>query len=224
MKKIRILLADDHAILRAGLRLLINTQPDMEVVGEAGDHDTALRTTIELQPDVLILDLSMPHGNSTSVIKEIARKVPVARVLVLTMHDDDTYFRVALAAGAFGYLVKEAADVELIDAIRAVSRGQVYARIRPSPDVPNVGPAEIRDNPQRKLIDTLSAREHEVLCFVAKGHTNQAVADYLSLSVKTIESYRARLTAKLGLQNRAQLTQFAVEMGLLRPGTSEYPE
>lgn len=214
MAKIRVLLADDHALLRAGLRLLINTQPDMEVVAETGDHEAALRATRELQPDVLSLDVSMPEGTCANVIETITREVPGTRVLVLTMHDDAAYFRVVMAAGAFGYVVKKAADVELIDAIRCVARGQVYTQITPATDQPDVRTAmsESAESP----LETLSKREREVLQLVALGHTNQAVAQQLSLSVKTIESYRARVMAKLGLHNRAQLTQFAIEIGLLQ--------
>jgi two-component system response regulator NreC len=219
MVKIRVLLADDHALLRAGLRLLINTQPDMEVVGEAGDHGTALRATSELEPDVLTLDLTMPGGESTQVIEKVTHELPATRVLVLTMHDDDAYFRMAMAAGAFGYVVKNAADVELLDAIRTVARGQVYTHIEPSLGATGLTAPAQKSRSSQSPIENLSQREREVLVLVAKGHTNQAVADRLSLSVKTIESYRARLMAKLGLQNRAQLTRFAIEMGLLQSNT-----
>lgn len=219
MEKIRVLLADDHAVLRAGLRLLIHTQPDMEVVGDTGDHETALRETRELQPDVLTLDISMPHGRCAEVIETIAVELPATRVLVLTMHDDDAYFRAVMAAGAFGYVVKKAADVELLDAIRSVASGQVYTHVEPSTAGTRVADPKFQETP----LEALSAREREVLGLVAQGHTNQAIADQLSLSVKTIESYRARLMAKLGLQNRAQLTHFAIEMGLLQSGAQRFP-
>ena len=222
MAKIRVLLADDHALLRAGLRLLINTQPDMEVVGQTGDHESTLRAVCELHPDVLSLDISMPQGSCAQVIEKIAREVPETRVLVLTMHDDDAYFRVVMAAGAFGYVVKKAADVELLDAIRCVARGQVYTRITPAADAPNVDAATKMARATPNPLDTLSNREREVLSLVVLGHTNHAVAERLSLSVKTIESYRARLMTKLGLQNRAQLTQFAIDVGLLQSEKTEY--
>jgi two-component system response regulator NreC len=222
MVKIRVLLADDHAILRSGLRLLINTQPDMDVVGETGDYEDTLRATRELQPDVLTLDISMPQGDCAQVIETIVREIPATRVLVLTMHDDDAYFRLVMAAGAFGYVVKTAADVELLDAIRAVAQGKVCTHVEPSPAVSSVGPAMKSAQPAESPLETLSNREREVLGLVALGHTNQAVAERLLLSVKTIESYRARLMAKLGLQNRAQLTQFAIEIGLLQSGTPRH--
>ena len=216
MPKIRVQLADDHAILRAGLSLLIATQPDMEVVAETEDHKSTLRAARELQPDVVSLDISMPEGSCAEVIETIGRELPATRVLVLTMHDDEAYFRMVMAAGAFGYVVKKAADVELLDAIRCVSRGQVYTRITPSADrqptnaTPKIAPSS------KSGLEALSKRELEVLRLVALGHTNQAVGEQLSLSVKTIESYRARLMAKLGLQNRVQLTQFAIDIGLLQ--------
>ena len=224
MEKIRVLLADDHAVLRSGLRLLIDTQSDMEVVGETGDHESALTKTIELRPDVLTLDLSMPGGLGTEAIQRIVDEVPSTRVLVLTMHDDAAYFRSAMAAGAFGYVVKKAADVELLDAIRAVAGGQVYSRFTPTKNVDHADQIHSDHSSLGQTLDILSDREREVLELVARGHTNQAVADLLSLSVKTIESYRSRLMTKLGLRNRAQLTQFAVETGLLQsPSRREKP-
>lgn len=215
MTKIRVQLADDHAMLRAGLRLLIETQSDMEVVAETGDHESTLRKTCELKPDVLTLDVSMPNGSCAQVIETIVNELPKTRVLVLTMHDDEAYFRVAMAAGAFGYIVKEAADVELIDAIRTVARGQVYTRIAPATQQGNVRNLNRLIPSGKSGLEALSKREREVLHMIALGYTNQAAAEKLSLSVKTIESYRARVMSKLNLQNRAQLTQFAIESGLI---------
>lgn len=220
MAKIRVFLADDHAVLRSGLRLLINTQSDMEVVGETGDHGSLVAKVRECRPDVVTLDLSMPGGSAAQVIEQLARDVPTVRVLVLTMHDDPTYFRIAMAAGACGYLVKKAADSDLLTAIRSVARGRVFTQIdfpatagpppfaKPPPAVGTIVPA-------KSPLATLSDREREVLVLVALGNTNQAIADRLGLSVKTVESYRARLMDKLGLKNRAELTQFAVQAGLL---------
>lgn len=213
MSKIRILLADDHAVLRAGLRLLINTQRDMEVVAEAASHQEALSKSREFTPDVVTLDLSMPGGAGPAVIKALSQELPQTRVLVLTMHDDPAYFRTAMAAGAYGYVVKKAADSELLDAIRYVARGRVYSNAELLGAAQTARPSA----PSRKSpLESLSEREREVLVFVAQGHTNQAIADRLQLSVKTIESYRARLMTKLGLQNRAELTQLAIDCGLLK--------
>jgi DNA-binding NarL/FixJ family response regulator len=215
MAKIRVLVADDHAVLRSGLKLLINSQSDMEVVGEAGSHDESLRKARELKPDVLTLDLTMPGGKGVKVIETLSRENPATRVVVLTMHDDAAYFRIAMAAGAYGYVVKQAADTELLDAIRCVARGKIYTQVKlaTATDRPAVsmGSAKVETN----LLATLSEREREVLVLVALGNTNQVVADRLDLSVKTVESYRARLMTKLGLHNRAELTQLALEAGLL---------
>lgn len=221
MSKIRVMVADDHAVLRSGLKLLINSQSDMQVVGEAGSHDEALKEVRAIKPDVLTLDMTMPGGSAVRVIETLARECPMTRVVVLTMHDDAAYFRVAMAAGAFGYVVKKSADTELLDAIRAVARGRIYTQVQlaaASDRLPVTTTSETKaDN---NLLATLSDREREVLVMVAQGHTNQAVADKLDLSVKTVESYRARLMSKLGLRNRAELTQLAMEAGLLSAGSN----
>lgn len=218
MAKIRVLVADDHAVLRSGLRLLINLQSDMQVVGEAGSHDEALRLARELKPDVLTLDLTMPGGTGVKVIETLSRECPKTRVVVLTMHDDAAYFRVVMAAGAAGYVVKQSADTELLDAIRCVAKGKTFAQVQLA--AASDRPPFMSGQPKgpASLISTLSEREREVLTMVAQGHTNQAVADRLDLSVKTVESYRARLMTKLGLNNRAELTRLAIEAGLLAGG------
>jgi two-component system response regulator NreC len=216
MDKIRVVLADDHAVLRSGLKLLINLQSDMQVIGEAGTHDEALKKSRELHPDVLVLDMTMPGGTGVQVIGTLARACPATRIVVLTMHDDAAYFRLAMAAGAFGYVTKKSADTELLDAIRCVATGKTYTQVQLAADA-NRPPVAIA-TPQKRvstMLDSLSEREREVLILVAQGHTNQSVADKLDVSVKTIESYRARLMSKLGLQNRAELTQLAIELGLL---------
>jgi len=216
MAKIRVLVADDHAVLRAGLRLLINTQPDLEVVGEAGDHRQAVEQARKLLPDVLTLDMTMPEGNGIQVIQTLARDCPTIRVLVLTMHDDPAYFRMALASGAVGYVCKRAADTELLTAIRHVARGKIYTQLELSADSNSVMPS-LSTSPKGSPLEQLSDREQEVLLYLAQGFTNQAIADRLILSVKTVESYRARLFTKLGMKSRAELTQFAIESGLLQP-------
>lgn len=216
MNKIRVVVADDHAVLRAGLRLLINTQPDLEVVGEAGDHRQALELSRNLRPNVLTLDMSMPAGNGIQVIQTLARELPEIRVLVLTMHDDPAYFRMALASGAVGYVCKTAADSELLTAIRSVAQGKVYTQLELSADN-SAGWATVMGGSGRSPLEQLSEREQEVLQLLAQGFTNQAIADRLHLSVKTVESYRARLLTKLRMKSRAELTQFALESGLLKP-------
>jgi DNA-binding NarL/FixJ family response regulator len=208
--KIRVVLADDHTVLRAGLRMLLNAQPDMEVVGEAADAREALAHALAAAPDVLTLDLTMPGGGSLKLVEQLRERLPQTHVLVLTMHDDPAYCRAALGAGAAGYVVKTAADAQLLTAIRAVARGRLFV----DPGLPGAGggpaaaPAEAHP---------LSAREREVLTLLAQGHTNQVIADRLFLSVKTVETYRARIAEKLGLRTRADLIRYAVETGLLAP-------
>lgn len=219
MAKIRVLVADDHAVLRSGLKLLINSQADMQVIAEASSHDEALTKSRELKPDIVVLDMTMPGGTGVQVIATLARECPATRVVVLTMHDDATYFRLAMAAGALGYVTKKSADTELLDAIRCVAKGKIYTQIQLASDS-NLPRVTMRPSQKREasLLESLSDREREVLILVAQGHTNQAIADKLDISVKTIESYRARLMSKLGLQNRAELTQLAIESGLLTSG------
>lgn len=219
MAKIRVLVADDHAVLRTGLRLLINTQSDMETVGEAGTFAETIEAVKQTRPDVVTLDLSMPGGTGIKLIETLLRESPKSRVLVLTMHDDPAYFRLAMAAGAAGYVMKKSADTELLAAIRSVAGGHSYARIELSRSMESRGPTDTKTVAAANQLDSLSEREREVFELVVQGHTNQAIADRLFLSVKTVESYRARLMSKLGLQNRAELTQFALQLGLLSPGS-----
>ena len=216
MTEIRVLIADDHTLMRSGLKMLISTQPDLIVVGEAGDFPTARERIAELHPHVVTMDLSMPGGDAVHEIKELARDFPDVRILVLTMHDDSTMLQAVFSAGAIGYLVKSAADTELLTAIRTVAAGRSYINLPGNPGVPVPRSGFLLDSEDRKSLESLSARENEVLAFVAQGHTNQAIADRLFLSVKTVESYRSRLMTKLNLGSRAELTQFAVRTGLLQ--------
>ncbi len=219
MAKIRVLLADDHALLRAGLRMLINAQPDLEIVGEAGDSHEAARLARQLHPDVLILDLTMPGGQSIPTIEQLRQECPQTRVLVLTMHDDAAYLRAVLAAGGFGYVVKTAADADLLTAIRAVSQGRIFVDL-------SLASGSIHAALDKTAASAappasqLSQREREVLELLAQGHTNQVIADRLFLSVKTIETYRARIVDKLGLRTRADLIRYALEAGLLTSSKS----
>ena len=216
MAEIRVLIADDHAVLRSGLTLLINTQSDMKVIGEAGDFRTTREKVLELHPDVVTLDLSMPGGDAVRLIEGLTKETPDSRLLVLTMHDDASMFRMAIAAGAAGYIVKSAADTELLTAIRTVAAGRSFVSL-PGNTVPS-GPESppVLETFEQEALNSLSTREREVLTLVAAGHTNQAIADRLYLSVKTVESYRSRLMTKLNLGTRAELTQFALRLGLLQ--------
>jgi two-component system response regulator NreC len=217
MPSIRVLIADDHAVLRAGLRMLIEAQSDMQVVGEAADGPETVRRAGEVAVDVVLLDLTMPGSPASVTIERLVGLDPSPRVLVLTMHDDPAYLRTALQAGASGYIVKKAADVELLSAIRVVQSGGTFVNLtRPGEaegghevqHVPRVTPSGGQPKP-------LSQREVEVLRLLAQGHTNQEAADRLAVSIKTIETHRKRLSDKLGLKSRAELFRFAVEARLL---------
>ncbi|MCE9603396.1 MAG: response regulator transcription factor [Planctomycetia bacterium] len=211
-KKIRVVVADDHAVLRSGLRLLINTQADMEVVGEAGGFGETQRICRELRPDVLSLDLNMPDGPAAPTIETLARELPGMKILVLTMHDDAAYLKSSLAAGAHGFVVKKSADTELLSAIRALAQGRAFIDLESITKAESSSAAEPASD---SLFASLSEREREVFRQLALGHTNQAIADRLVLSVKTVESYRSRLMTKLGCRSRADLTRRAIEAGLL---------
>jgi two-component system response regulator NreC len=217
MKKIRVLIADDHAVLRAGLNRLLNAEPDVEVIGEAGDGEEAISKTVELAPDVLLLDITMPRLGGIDVIRMIkAKNLPVA-ILVLTMHEDEEYLRETLKAGALGYIPKKAAESELISAIRAVHRGEIY--LYPSMVKPLVEEAiygkTIHDELPFDSYELLSQREKEVLRLIAQGYTNQEIAERLFLSVKTVETYKARMMEKLSITSRAELVRYALQRGLL---------
>jgi len=206
MKKIRVLIVDDHAVLRAGLRTLLNLQPDMEVVGEAAEGLEALEKTKRLEPEVVLMDISLPGMEGLEATKELKRTHPNVKVLILTMHEDRRFLYPALKAGASGYVVKRAADTELIDAIRAVSRGDAFLH-------PSVARIVVEDHVEQGLSD----REREVLRLIAEGRTYKEMAELLAVSVKTIESYRERIKEKLNLHSRAELVRYALEKGLLRP-------
>lgn len=225
MSKIRILIADDHGILRAGLCMLINSEPDMEVVGQATTNHEAVREALRLDPDVIIQDLNLPDGSGIPTIARLRRECPRSRVLVLTVHDEVAYLRAALAGGAAGYVAKTAADTELLTAIRAVNSDRVFVDLKSDSDTlqrilcgsgDGAAPADPR-------AEALSCREREVLELLARGHTNQEAADQLYLSVKTIETYRARIAVKLGLRKRADFVRYAVENGLFGPAAAPAP-
>jgi two-component system, NarL family, response regulator NreC len=215
MKKIRVLIADDHAILRSGLKMLINAQADMEVVSEAPDGDRAVQAARATRPDVALLDLTMPGSGGMGALEEIARCCPDARVLVLSMHDDPAYLRSVLAAGASGYVLKRAVDTELLAAIRAVHRGGVFV----DPSLAHVFVRDALDKAATgrtpRSLNILSERERQVLRLVAQGYGSQEIAKQILVSVKTVETYRARIAEKLGLRTRMEIVRFAVQMGLL---------
>ncbi|NCP87768.1 MAG: DNA-binding response regulator [Anaerolineae bacterium CG_4_9_14_3_um_filter_57_17] len=210
----RILLADDHAVLRAGLHLLLENQPGLEVVGEASSGLEALDLALKLSPDLILLDLSMPGLGGLDALPALRKSVPSARVLILTMHDDPQYLRQALKQGASGYVLKKAADQELLSAVRAVLRGDVY--IQPSmtrvllDDMLMDTPVAVGDT-----WETLSEREQTVLKLVVLGYTGAEIGEQLNLSIKTVDTYRMRGLEKLGLSSRAALVRFALKKGLI---------
>lgn len=223
-ERIRVLVADDHAVLRAGLRLLLDTQPDMVVVGEAETAEQAMTLDADLSPDVVLLDLALPirTGDPNTVpsgleaIRRIKSERREARVLALTMYDDEGYLRAVLEAGGAGYVLKQAADTELLSAIRAVWRGGTYLHPRHVQLLLERAPsAPASQESAEDSYELLSPREQQVLGLIALGHTNQQAADMLGLSVKTVETYKARLMTKLDLTGRAALVRYALHRGLL---------
>ena len=220
--KIRVMIVDDHAILRAGLKMLVNAQADMEVVSEAPDGEKAIQEVQDTRPDVTLLDLTMPRIGGMKALQEIARSCRETRVLVLTMHDDPAYLRSALAAGASGYLLKRAVDSELLAAIRAVHRGGIFV----DPRLASVLVEDVLAKKGTKArptqpVNILSDRELQVLRLVARGYSSAQIAKQIAVGVKTVETYRSRFAEKLGLRTRSDVIRFAVQMGLLTPETLE---
>jgi DNA-binding NarL/FixJ family response regulator len=209
--RISVVIADDHAILRAGLRMLVNA--------EASDGAQALHAVRETKPDVAVLDLSMPHAHDLCAIHEIARGFRNTRVLVLTMHNDPAYVKAALIAGASGYVSKRSVDAELLAAIRAVHRGGTF--VDPSLAGGLVSDALDKKGKTSRPKRLLSDRELQVLRLVARGFSSQQIAKQISVSVKTVETYRARFALKLDLKTRSDVVRFAVQMGLLTPESLE---
>jgi len=210
---IRILIADDHAVLRAGLRALLNSELDMEVVGEAGDGGEVMDLVSDLNPNVVIMDLSMPGTGGIQATQQLKEIHPDISVLILTVHEDDCLLREAINCGASGYILKRAVETELINAIRSVYRGDVYIH-------PAMTRALLGETPADEELDTsdavtLTRREVEVISLIAQGYSNQQIASLLTISVRTVESHRANLMKKLNLHSRVELVRYAAKHGLL---------
>jgi two-component system, NarL family, response regulator NreC len=208
---IRIVIVDDHAVVRSGLKLLLDGQEDLQVVGEAGDARTAVFEVRARKPDVILMDVVMPTGSGIEATPAVLKEAPAAKVLILSMQDDPAYVREAFAAGASGYVLKEAVDAELVAAVREVAAGQRYVH-------PTLGArlvAAEADERARAEEDPLSEREHEILRLLALGHTNQEIASQLFLSVRTVETHRAHIMQKLRISTRAELVRYALERGVL---------
>ena len=210
-KKTRILIVDDHAVVRSGLRLLVDAEPDMQVVGEAGSVREAIFEARAGKPDVILMDVVMPGKSGLEGAPDVLKEAPGAKLLILSMQDDPRYVREAFAAGATGYVLKEAVDTELLHAVREVARGGRYVH-------PTLGArlaAAEADAERRADDDPLSEREREVLRLLALGHTNQEIAKMLFISVRTAETHRAHIMQKLRLTTRAELVRHALAQGLL---------
>jgi two-component system response regulator NreC len=202
-----IVLADDHTVVRSALRMLLEAEPGFEVVAEAGNAEDAARYVLGHKPTVLILDLNMPGRSSLDAIPDIRAASPATEIVVLTMQNESAFARRALQAGVRGYVLKEAADTELVQAVRSAAAGQTYLQ-------PALG-ARMASEPDAEPEDDLSGREREVLRLIALGHTNGEIAEQLFLSIRTVESHRAHIQQKLGLAGRAELVHYALDHGLI---------
>jgi two-component system response regulator NreC len=214
MDKIRILLADDHTILRDGLRALLDDEPDMTVIGEADDGRTAVKLACQLNPDVVLMDIAMPLLNGLEATRQIKHDCPQVKVLILSMHDDEEYIRQSLASGAMGYILKDATSRELLDAIHAVRRGETIL----SPAITRL----VVENylrwgelPKHNSTNGLSPRESEVLQLIAEGYSNKQIAEILCISIKTVQAHRMNLMSKLDLHDRAELIKYAIQRKII---------
>ena len=210
---ISVLIADDHGVLRAGLRALLNSEPEMEVVGEAADGEQTLRLAEELHPDVVLMDLKMPRGDGIYTTRHLKELLPEVNVLILTVHEDDSLLREAIQCGAAGYILKRAVESELITAIQAVARGEMY--IHPAMTRALLDQSTAKTLPDQTHSSTLTVREYEVLRLIAQGNSNRQVASLLTISVRTVESHRANLMEKLNLTCRVDLVRYAAQHGML---------
>ena len=212
MKKIKVLIADDHAVLRSGLKMMLNSQSDMEVVAEASQDSETVLLSEKYQPDIILLDITMPEHGGIKIIPEIKRRCPSSRILVLTMHDDDSYLKDVLKVGGNGYILKKAADTDLLSAIRSVCRGENYID-------PSMTKHLISDMfgtvDENKEGNNLSQREIEVLKYMAQGYTNKQISDTIFVSIKTVETYKVRIKKKLNISRRSDLIRYAINKGLI---------
>ena len=219
MSKIRLLLVDDHEIVRAGLRMLFSAEPEVEIIGEASSGEEAVGTAETLQPDVVLMDVAMPGIGGVEATRRIKAAHPQVAVLALTMHEDEEYFFEMLGAGASGYVPKRAAPDDLMSAIRIVRQGDVYI-------YPSLARLLVKDFLHRseasapETREDLTPREQEVLTFIAEGYSNREIADVLVISVKTVDRHRENIMRKLQLHNRVELVKYAIEKGLISVGSS----
>ncbi len=215
MSKIRLLMVDDHEIVRAGLRMLLQSQPDIEIIAEADNGRDAITKARELTPDIVLMDISLPDIDGFEATRQIKRALPKTGILALTMHETDEYFFKMLNAGASGYVPKKAAPTDLVTAIHTIHDGGVFL-------YPSLAKSLVRDymgraaeSGEREALDGLTDREQEVLKLIADGSTNQEIADKLTISVKTVERHRANIMGKLNLHSRTELVKYAIRKGLI---------
>ncbi|PZD95481.1 DNA-binding response regulator [Paenibacillus sambharensis] len=214
---IRVLICDDHAVVRSGLTMLLHGKHDIEVVGEASEGDEAIRMALELRPEVVLMDLSMPHGkDGMTATAELKKELPDTAVLILTMHDDDEYLFRAIQIGASGYILKNAPHEELLAAIQSIAAGNAYLYPTATKRLMSEYLQRMKQGGEPAgAYETLSEREKEILGWIAKGYSNKEIADNLVISVKTVETHKSNLMEKLGLKTRPELIKFALKKGLL---------
>jgi DNA-binding NarL/FixJ family response regulator len=210
---LHILIADDHGIVRAGLRMLLDRQEGMSVVAEAEDGVDAVEKALNQKPDIAILDVAMPRMTGLQAARHIRDQAPEVQVLLLSMHDDERYLLEALKAGASGYVLKRAADTDLVDAVRAVARGNSFI----SPHAEGTLLKKVLSDPNGDPTEKLTPREREVVKLIAEAYTNKEIAAILNLAEKTVESHRANVLAKLGMRDRVELVRYAIRRGLIEP-------
>jgi DNA-binding NarL/FixJ family response regulator len=210
---VRVLIADDHGIVRSGLRLLLERQPDIEVIGEAADGAEARDTAIRERPDLAILDVRMPKLTGLQATREIKRQAPEVAVLILSMHDDERYLFEALRAGASGYVLKTQADADLVEAIGAVQRGEPFL----TPAAQQTLIKDVLERGRDEADEDLTPREQEIVKLVAEAHTTRQIAEILHLSEKTVENHRGNAMRKLGMRDRVELVRYAIRRGLIEP-------
>lgn len=214
---VRIMVVDDHAVVRSGLMSLLDGKDTMHVVGEAADGDEAIMKAAELRPDVVLMDLSMPHGkDGLTATKELKKALPETAVLILTMHDDEEYLFQAIQAGASGYILKSAPHEQLQAAIRSVAAGDAYLYPTATKRLMSEYMDKLKNGENVGTYESLSDREKEILAWTAKGYSNKEIAEQLIISVKTVESHKSNLMEKLGLKTRPELVKFALKKGLLQ--------
>ncbi len=215
MNKMRILIADDHAIVREGFRSLLAAQPDIEIVGEAADGEEAVNKTKELQPDIVLMDITMPGMDGLEATYQIKQHNPDVRILVLTMHEGDEFFFKLLDAGASGYFVKGGSSSELIWALRAVSQGDVFIYPTMAKKLLSDYLQRVKTGDDKENYDALTSRQREILKLIAEGHTNQEIAELLFLSLSTVQTHRAHIMSKLGLRRPVELFKYALQRGFI---------